>query len=48
MKPIGAIKRGEEYSVIQQCQKCGFERKNKMLPEDNFEALVEIARQNAR
>lgn len=44
MKPIGVIKKGEVYSVNQQCQKCGFERKNKVLPEDDFLVLVNISK----
>ena len=26
MKPIGALKIGDSYSIIHQCEKCGFER----------------------
>ncbi len=44
MKPVGALKRGEDYFITQQCQICGFERKNKLLPEDNFEALLKLSR----
>jgi predicted Zn-ribbon and HTH transcriptional regulator len=44
MKPVGVIKKGETYSVNQQCQKCGFERQNKILPEDDFDKLVEITK----
>ncbi|MEK7574770.1 MAG: RNHCP domain-containing protein [Patescibacteria group bacterium] len=43
MKPVSAIKKGEQYSVIQQCVRCGFERKNKVLPTDNFDALLALA-----
>jgi RNHCP domain len=44
MKPISALKKGADYSVLQQCQKCGFERKNKVLPEDDFATLVSITK----
>ena len=42
MKPISVLKIGKEYSIIQQCVRCGFERKNKMLAEDDFESLLKI------
>lgn len=44
MKPVGVFKKGEVYNVNQQCQKCGFERKNKILPEDDFSKLVAISK----
>jgi len=43
MKPISAIKKGEEYSVVQQCVRCGFERKNKVGGGDDFERLIELS-----
>lgn len=42
MKPISVIKKGDEYSVVQQCLRCGFERKNKVLSGDDFESLLKI------
>ncbi len=45
MKPIGSIYKGGEISVIQRCEKCGFEKKNKLLPEDNFDVLVSLSKQ---
>lgn len=47
MQPVSAIKRGEDYFILQQCQRCGFERKNKMAPEDDFEALLHLSRESA-
>lgn len=43
MAPVGAIKRKGETIVTHQCQKCGFERNNKIRPEDNFDVLVQIS-----
>jgi len=43
MKPVGAVLIGGEYSILQQCQKCGFERKNKMSSKDSFDELVRIS-----
>ncbi|MFA6898220.1 MAG: RNHCP domain-containing protein [Candidatus Paceibacterota bacterium] len=42
MKPTSVIKKGGEYAVVQQCVRCGFERKNKILPGDDFETLLKI------
>ena len=47
MKPISILKKGEEYSVIQQCVRCGFERKNKILPGDDFETAIKVANKKA-
>jgi len=44
MKPITVLKKGSDHVVNQQCQKCGFERKNKILPEDDFEVLVALSK----
>ena len=44
MEPVGALKRAGEMVVMQQCVRCGFERNNKMRPQDNFDALVEISK----
>lgn len=42
MKPIGGGKKGKSYYIIQKCIKCGFERKNKLQKNDNFDKFVEI------
>jgi rubrerythrin len=44
MEPIGAIKKGKGYVITHQCKKCGFERINKLLPEDNFDMLLHISK----
>lgn len=44
MKPVGAILIGGEYSINHQCEKCGFERKNKMSPKDSFDELIKISK----
>lgn len=31
-----------EYSILHRCKKCGFERKNKMQKNDNFEKILEL------
>ncbi|MDD4989072.1 MAG: RNHCP domain-containing protein [Candidatus Pacebacteria bacterium] len=44
MKPIGSVYKGGEISVIQRCEKCNFEKKNKMGPEDTMDVLVSLAK----
>ena len=46
MKPIESVYKGREISVIQRCEKCDFEKKNKLMPDDNFDILVSLAKQN--
>jgi len=43
MKPIGVESKGDEYTLLHKCEKCGFERKNKVSPHDNFNEVVKIA-----
>lgn len=44
MKPIGVLKTKGDFSIIQQCQKCGFEKKNKLAPEDDFDEVVRLSK----
>ncbi|MDD5068786.1 MAG: RNHCP domain-containing protein [Candidatus Pacebacteria bacterium] len=44
MRPVGSIYKGGEISVIQRCEKCNFEKKNKIVSEDNFDVLVSLAK----
>lgn len=43
MKPIGAIKEAGEWKIIYQCQKCGYQHKNKAEKEDNQEKLIKLS-----
>ncbi len=45
MEPIDLILKDGEYVLIHRCQKCGFERRNKVSKDDDFEAILQIARQ---
>ena len=42
MAPVGILKRGADYLITHQCQKCGFERQKKLEKGDNFDALVSL------
>ena len=43
MEPIRVEKKGKEYLIIHKCLKCGFEKPNKAVKEDNFQMLVQIS-----
>lgn len=40
MKPISYQKLGKKERIVLQCQKCGFERSNKLEDTDSREALL--------
>jgi len=42
MKPIKIVNKGDVFSVIQKCEKCGHERKNKLVKGDSFKTVCEI------
>lgn len=43
MKPVSIEKKGDAYSVFQECTKCSHVRKNKITPEDNFEVILALS-----
>ncbi len=43
MEPIAVEKKGKEYTIIHKCTKCGFEKPNKAVKEDNFDMLVQVS-----
>lgn len=44
MKPHGVEGTQVKYILIFRCEKCGFENRNKVFPEDNFSEVLKIAR----
>ncbi|MES3005056.1 MAG: RNHCP domain-containing protein [Patescibacteria group bacterium] len=48
MEPVRVEKKGKEYTLIHKCIKCGFEKPNKAVPEDNFQILVQVSAENAK
>ena len=48
MEPIGVEKKGEEYIITHKCQKCGLEKTNKAVFEDNFDMLIQISAENSK
>src|SRR4051812_44376388 len=43
MEPVRVEVKNREYTIIHKCQKCGVERPNKAVKEDNFDMLVQIS-----
>jgi len=48
MEPIRIEVKNREYTIIHKCQKCGLERPNKAVKDDNFDMLVQIAAENSK
>ncbi len=48
MEPIRVEKKGKEYTIIHKCIKCGIERPNKAVKEDNFDMLVQVSAENSK
>jgi rubrerythrin len=44
MEPIDLELKYGKYSIVHRCKKCGFTRKNKVCDEDNYEAVLELAK----
>lgn len=42
MQPIAIEQKSRQYIITHKCKKCGFERKNKVSSEDNFNTIVYI------
>jgi hypothetical protein len=42
MKPICIDKEGEILYIMHHCEKCGFERRNKQAPDDNFDQILSL------
>jgi RNase P subunit RPR2 len=42
MKPVRIEKEGELLYIIHKCEDCGFERRNKKSPDDNFEEILKL------
>jgi len=43
MEPIRIKKKGKEYIIIHKCQKCGAEKPNKTVKDDNFQMIIQIS-----
>lgn len=44
MKPISIEKEGKTMFIVQRCENCGHERRNKQSPEDNLDQILLMMR----
>ncbi len=42
MKPVEFLKEKEGYVLVHKCIKCGYTKRNKMSPDDDFDTAVKI------
>lgn len=47
MEPVSIEGSSPEYVILHRCVKCGYERKNKVQPGDDADALLALARRSA-
>ncbi len=47
MNPIEVETKKGQHVLIHKCEKCGFERKNKVEKKDNFEVVLKISSKKA-
>ncbi len=43
MEPIQILKKGREYSILHKCIKCGLEKPNKAVRNDNFQMIIQVS-----
>lgn len=46
MKPMEILQKNGEFVILHRCEKCGFERKNKVADEDDREKLFDVMKKN--
>lgn len=44
MQPAGLEVKEGEYIILHRCTSCGFERKNKAIQEDDFDAILKLSK----
>src|SRR3954468_18806725 len=47
MEPVRIEVKNKEYTIIHRCVKCGIERPNKAVKEDNFQMLIQISAEHS-
>jgi len=43
MEPISLSQKNGEFVILHRCVKCGFERKNKVATNDNWDVIVKLS-----
>lgn len=47
MAPVAVSQKRDDFFLLHRCTQCGFERPNRSAPEDSFDALLALSRQQA-
>lgn len=47
MKPVEFVKEKVGYVLVHKCEKCGYEKRNKIAKEDDFDVAVSIIKARA-
>ena len=48
MEPVRIEKKGKEYTIIHKCTKCGIEKPNRAVKEDNFQMIIQVSSENSK
>ena len=40
---MGVELKGGEYTILNRCVSCGFEKRNKMAKDDNFDVILQLS-----
>ncbi len=48
MEPVKVEKKGKEYIIIHKCIKCGLEKPNRAIKEDNFQMIIQVSAENSK
>jgi uncharacterized Zn finger protein len=43
MEPVGVTKKGSEYTILHRCVRCGLEKPNRAVKEDNFQMIIQVS-----
>jgi hypothetical protein len=43
MEPVALELKGHDYILLHRCQRCGFNKKNKVSPDDNRDVLIKLS-----
>lgn len=46
MRPIGVDLKNGKYVVLHKCVKCGCEKRNKIIDDDNFNTVIKVSENN--
>ncbi len=47
MQPVDFVKEKLNYMITHQCTVCGYQKRNRLAPEDNFDKALEIVKKKA-